>query len=382
MNTYILGAKRTPIGSFQGALAKLTAPELGAHAVRSATEDAEIPVDIVEEVFLGNVISAGLRQAPARQAALRAGIAENTPTTTVNKVCGSGMRAAMFGTDLIDSGHVQCIVAGGMESMTNAPYLVPKARSGLRMGHKTLQDAMFCDGLEDAETGRSMGSFAQEIADLHQLTRDSMDEFAIDSLKKSLYAMDSGALSKEIAELDELGEDEQPRKAHFEAIPKMRPAFAKNGTITAANASSISDGASALVLANDKVSSTVGTDPLARVVAHVSVALHPTRFVLAPIGAIQAILEKTGWRKESVDIFEINEAFAMVTLLTIQELQLDPAKVNVYGGACAQGHPLGSTGSRLIVTLAHAMHTQNLRRGIATLCIGGGEGTAIALERD
>lgn len=382
MSTFILGAKRTPIGGFQGALAKLTAPELGARAIRGATEDAEIPMNVVEEVFIGNVVSAGLRQAPARQAALCAGIAENTPTTTVNKVCGSGMRATMFGTDLINGGHVQCIVAGGMESMTNAPYLLPKARAGLRMGHKTLQDAMFCDGLEDAESGRSMGSFAQEIADLHQMTRDSMDEFAIDSLNKSLHAMDSGSLSKEIAVLDELGEDEQPRKARVESIPKMRPAFAKNGTITAANASSISDGASALVLANDKLLSTVRTDPLARVAAHVSVALHPSRFVLAPIQAIHAILKKTGWRKESVDIFEINEAFAMVTMLTMQELQLDPAKVNVYGGACAQGHPLGSTGSRLIVTLAHAMHTQNLRRGIATLCIGGGEGTAIALERD
>ncbi|MYD45672.1 MAG: thiolase family protein [Gammaproteobacteria bacterium] len=382
MSTFILGAKRTPIGSFQGALTKLTAPDLGAHAIRSATEDASISMDVVDEVFMGNVISAGLRQAPARQAALNAGIGEKTPTTTVNKVCGSGMQASMLGTDLINVGRAKCIVAGGMESMTNAPYLVPKARLGLRMGHKTMQDAMFCDGLEDADSGRSMGSFAQEIADLHQMTRDSMDEFAIGSLNKALHAMDSGSLSKEISTLAELDEDEQPRKSRVDAIPNMRPAFAKNGTITAANASSISDGASAIVLANEQVSLTAQVDPLARVVAHVSIALHPSQFVLAPIRAIRALLEKTGWQKESVDIFEINEAFAMVTMLAIQELQLDPARVNVYGGSCAQGHPLGSTGSRLIVTLAHAMQAQKFRRGIASLCIGGGEGTAIALERE
>lgn len=382
MNTFILGAKRTPIGSFQGALNKLTAPELGAHVINAVAEDATISKDVVDEVFMGNVISAGLRQAPARQAALNAGIGEQTPTTTLNKVCGSGMQALMLGSDLINVGRAKCIVAGGMESMTNAPYLVPKARRGLRMGHKTLQDAMFCDGLEDAESGRSMGSFAQEIADLHQMTRESMDEFAIGSLNKALHAMDSGALVKEISTLEELEEDEQPRKSRVEAIPTMRPAFAKNGTITAANASSISDGASAIVLANEQVSSRAHVDPLARVVAHVSVALHPSQFVLAPIRAIRVLLEKTGWQKESVDIFEINEAFAMVTMLTIQELQLDPARVNVYGGSCAQGHPLGSTGSKLIVTLAHAMQTQNFRRGIASLCIGGGEGTAIALERD
>lgn len=382
MNTFILGAKRTPIGSFQGALTKLTAPDLGAHAIRSATEDATISMDVVDEVFMGNVISAGLRQAPARQAALNAGISDKTPTTTVNKVCGSGMQASMLGTDLISMGRAKCIVAGGMESMTNAPYLVPKARLGLRMGHKTMQDAMFCDGLEDAESGRSMGSFAQEIADLHQMTRDSMDKFAIGSLNKALHAMDSGALAKEISTLDELDEDEQPRKSRVDAIPNMRPAFAKNGTITAANASSISDGASAIVLANEQVSLSTQEDPLARVVAHVSIALHPSQFVLAPVLAIRALLEKTGWQKESVDIFEINEAFAMVTMLAIQELQLDPARVNVYGGSCAQGHPLGSTGSKLIVTLAHAMQTQKFRRGIASLCIGGGEGTAIALERD
>ena len=382
MNTFIIGAKRTPIGSFQGALTKLTAPELGAHAINAAAEDATISMDVVDEVFMGNVISAGLRQAAARQAALNAGIGEETPTTTINKVCGSGMQASMLGSDLINVGRAKCIVAGGMESMTNAPYLVPKARLGLRMGHKTLQDAMFCDGLEDAESGRSMGSFAQEIADLHQMTRDSMDEFAIESLNKALHAMDSGALVNEVSTLDELDEDEQPRKSRVEAIPTMRPAFAKNGTITAANASSISDGASAIVLANEQVFSRAHVDPLARVVAHVSVALHPSQFVLAPIRAIRLLLEKTCWQKESVDIFEINEAFAMVTMLAIQELQLDPARVNVYGGSCAQGHPLGSTGSRLIVTLAHAMQTQKFRRGIASLCIGGGEGTAIALERD
>ena len=382
MSTFILGAKRTPIGSFQGALAKLEAPELGAHAIQAATEEVNVAPELVDEVFLGNVVSAGLRQAPARQAALNAGISEDTPTTTVNKVCGSGMQATMLGADLISVGRVQCVVAGGMESMTNTPYLIPKARAGLRMGHRTLQDAMFCDGLEDAQTGRSMGSFAQEVADLHQLTRESMDEFAIGSLSKALGAMDKGSLVAEIAPLQELTEDEQPRKSQMEKITKMRPVFAKEGTITAANSSSISDGASAVVLANDNITSQVSTEPLARIVAHASIALHPSKFVLAPIHAIRVLFEKTGWQKDSVDLFEINEAFAIVTMLAIQALQLDPVKVNIHGGACAQGHPLGSTGSRLIVTLAHAMRAQNLRRGIASLCIGGGEGTAIALERD
>ena len=381
MATYLLGAKRTPIGSFQGSLQKKTAPQLGAHAIRAAISEAGIQPESVDEILLGNVVSAGLRQAPARQAMRMAELPDHVPATTINKVCGSGMKATMLGVGQIELGQAATVVTGGMESMTNAPYIVAKARGGMRMGHGEMSDTMFTDGLEDAETGRSMGSFAQETADYYQLTREAMDAFAIGSVTKSLAAMENGDLAREIEAFDDLAEDEQPRKAKLDRIPSLRPAFAKEGTITAANASSISDGASALVLANEEVASQSKSDPLARVVAYATNSIEPSKFTLAPLGAITKVLELAGWDKSSVDLFEINEAFAMVTMLAINELGLDSEKVNIYGGACAQGHPIGSTGARLIVTLAHALSNRNLKRGVAALCIGGGEATAIAIER-
>ncbi|MCY4655778.1 MAG: thiolase family protein [Gammaproteobacteria bacterium] len=381
MSTYVLSAKRTPVGSFQGSLAKKTAPELGAHAISAALSNSGLDPSSVNEVLMGNVVSAGLRQAPARQAMRQAQLPDEVPATTVNKVCGSGMKATMLGFDQIELGNANVVVSGGMESMTNAPYILPKARAGLRMGHAEFHDTMFTDGLEDAETGKSMGSFAQDTADRHQLTREAMDEFAINSVKKALAAMENGSLQTEIEPFEELSEDEQPRKSKVDRIPTLRPAFARDGTITAANASSISDGASALVLANEQVVEANGEEPLARIVAYATNAIHPSKFTIAPVGAIQKLFEKTGWDRDSVDLFEINEAFAMVTMLATSELGLNPEKVNIYGGACAQGHPIGSTGARLIVTLAHALKRHNKKRGIAALCIGGGESTAIAIER-
>lgn len=378
-HAYVLGAKRTPIGSFQGALSTSTAPQLGAHAIRAAIEHAGVDADAIDEVFMGNVVSAGVRQAPARQAMREAGLPDACGATTVNKVCGSGMKAAMLATDLIRAGSAECVVAGGMESMTNAPYLVQKARAGLRMGHRELADSMFTDGLEDAETGGSMGSFAQDTADEHQLTRTAMDDFAIQSVTKALAAMDSGALEAEISPFGDVTEDEQPRRSKIDRIPSLRPAFKKDGTITAANASSISDGASALVIGGENAAA--GTEPLARIVAHATHSIHPAAFTVAPAGAIAKVLDRAGWSRDDVDVFEINEAFACVPMMAIDELALDADKVNLYGGACAQGHPIGSTGARLIVTLTHALEATGGKRGVASLCIGGGEATAIALER-
>lgn len=377
-NAYVLGAKRTPIGSFQGALSARTAPELGAHAVKAAVEHARVDPDAIDEVFLGCVVSAGVKQAPARQAMRLAGIPDGVGATTINKVCGSGMKAAMLATDLIRAQSARCIVAGGMESMSNAPYLMQKARAGLRMGHAELADSMFLDGLEDAETGGSMGSFAQDTADAHQLTREAMDAFAIGSVTKARTAMATGALDAEISTMDEATEDEQPGRSKIERIPSLRPAFKKDGTITAANASSISDGASALVVGDEATAQQ--TEPLARIVGHATHSIHPSKFTVAPAGAIAKVLDNVGWSRDDVDIFEINEAFACVPMMAMNELHLDPDKVNIYGGACAQGHPIGSTGSRLIVTLAHALWALGAKRGIASLCIGGGEATAIAIE--
>lgn len=383
-NVYVLGAARTPIGSFQGALASQSAPDLGAHAIRAALSAAGVADEAVNEVIMGNVISAGLKQAPARQAMRSAGLPDSCHALTVNKVCGSGMKATMLGHDLIRAGSADVIVTGGMESMTNAPYLLPKARSGQRMGHGQMLDSMFTDGLEDAETGGAMGAFAQGTADDYQLTREAMDAYAIQSLERARAAMRDGQLADEIAPL-ELGdvtvsEDEQPGRAKIEKIPSLRPAFKADGTITAANSSSISDGASALVLGSDAALN--GVSPLARIAGHSTHSQHPSEFTIAPVGAITKLLDKLGWTADDVDVFEINEAFAMVTMLAISELKLDPDRVNLYGGACAQGHPIGSTGSRLIVTLAHAMQRLDLKRGIAALCIGGGEATAVALTRE
>ena len=379
IQAFVLGAKRTPIGSFQGALSACTAPELGAHAINAAVQHAGIDANTIDEVLMGCVVSAGVKQAPARQAMRSAGIPDGVGATTINKVCGSGMKAAMLATDLIRAGSAQRVLAGGMESMSNAPYLMQKARAGLRMGHAELQDAMFLDGLEDAETGGSMGSFAQDAADQRQLTRQAMDEFAIGSVTKARASMESGALDAEISPLGAVREDEQPGRAKLERIPSLRPAFKKDGTITAANASSISDGASALVIGDE--SAARDATPLARIVGHATHSIHPSEFTVAPAGAIAKLLDKVGWNRDDVDVFEINEAFACVPMMAIDELGLDAERVNLYGGACAQGHPIGSTGSRLIVTLTHALRATGGKRGIAALCIGGGEATAIALER-
>ncbi len=380
---YVLGAARTPIGGFQGALATLAAPELGAHAIRACVDQTGIDTAGIDEVIMGNVISAGLKQAPARQAMRIAGLPDAVAATTLNKVCGSGMKAAMLGCDLIRAGSADVVISGGMESMTNAPYLLGKARSGLRMGHSDLQDSMFLDGLEDAETGAAMGSFAQQTADEYQLSREAMDAYAIESVTRARAAIETGSLTHEIEPMavgtTMITDDEQPGRARIERIPTLRPAFKADGTITAANSSSISDGASALLLASE--SQLADRPPLARIVAHTTHSRHPSEFTIAPVGAISKLLELTGWQVADIDLFEINEAFAMVTMLAIQELNLDPERVNIYGGACAQGHPIGSTGSRLIVTLAHAMQQLDKKRGIAALCIGGGEATAVALER-
>lgn len=383
-NVYILGAARTPIGSFQGALKSLSAPDLGAHAIRAALNAAGIADTAVDEVVMGNVISAGLKQAPARQAMRTAGLPDACAALTVNKVCGSGMKATMLGHDLIRAGSAGLVVCGGMESMTNAPYLLTKARAGQRMGHGQMFDSMFTDGLEDAETGAAMGSFAQSTADDYQLTREAMDDYAIRSLERARAAMASGDLEHEIAAMEidgsEVADDEQPGRAKIEKIPTLRPAFKPDGTITAANASSISDGASALVLGGDRQAA--DREPLARIVGHATHSRHPSEFTIAPVGAIGKLMQRLGWTEDDVDLFEINEAFAMVTMIAISELNLDPQRVNIHGGACAQGHPIGSTGSRLIVTLAHAMAQRGSKRGIAALCIGGGEATALALSRE
>ena len=379
-NVFVMDATRTPIGSFQGALSSLSAPQLGAHAIGALGADPAL----VDEVIMGNVISAGLKQAPARQAMRIAGLLNSTGATTVNKVCGSGMKAAMLAVDIIRAGSASQVVAGGMESMSNAPYLLDKARAGMRMGHSELKDSMFFDGLEDAETSDSMGLFAQATADEHQLTREAMDAFAIESVTRARKAIDTGSLQAEIAPLkigDRLVEhDEQPGRARIEKIPRLRPAFKANGTITAANSSSISDGASALLVVAE--SAVTDSEPLARCVGHATYSRHPSEFTIAPADAIKQLLGRINWQLDDVDLFEINEAFAMVTMLAIQNLDLDPQRVNVCGGACAQGHPIGSTGSRLIATLAHALKRTGKKRGIAALCIGGGEATAVALERD
>jgi len=381
---FVVGAARTPIGSFQGELKSLLAPALGAHAIAAAVERAGIDRGAVDEVIIGNVISAAVKQAPARQAARLAGLPDSCGATTVNKVCGSGMKATMLAADLLRAGSANVVVAGGMESMTNAPYLLTKARQGLRMGHDQIKDAMFIDGLEDAETGRSMGTFAQDTADRHQISREEMDAFAIRSVERARAAMASGALGHEIAPLTlgetVISEDEQPRRARIDRIATLKPAFRDGGTITAANSSSISDGASALVLATGAAVDRHRLQPLARVVGHATHSRHPSEFTIAPVGAIAKLLAQLNWSVADVDLFEINEAFAMVTMIAMRELNLPDARVNIYGGACAQGHPIGSTGSRLIVTLAHALKLSGAKRGIASLCIGGGEATAIALE--
>lgn len=384
----IVSAVRTPMGGFQGSLSALTAPQLGAAALRAAVERAGIAPAEVDEVIMGCVLAAGLKQGPARQAALDAGLPPATGCTTINKLCGSGMKAVMLAHDLLKAGSNRVMLAGGMESMSNAPYILEKARSGLRMGHAELKDHMFLDGLEDARSGRLMGSFAQDTADQYGLTREAMDAYAIESLRRAQAAIASGALAAEIVPIKVstrkgevlVKDDEQPLNAAPDKIPGLKPAFKKDGSITAANSSSISDGASALLLMTAAEAARRGLQPLARIAGHATHSQAPGEFTLAPVGALSKLFAKTGWSKADVDLFEINEAFAMVTMLAMREHGLEPAKVNVFGGACAQGHPIGSTGSRIVVTLINALRRTGGRRGVAALCIGGGEATALAVE--
>ena len=387
-DVYIAGGARTPMGGFQGSLSDLGAVDLGAAAIKEAVSRANLDGSDIEEIIIGCVLPSGLRQGPARQAAIDAGIPVESGATTINKLCGSGMKATMLAHDLIKAGTNEIMVSGGMESMSNAPYLLPKARAGLRMGHQEIQDSMFTDGLEDAKTGRLMGSFAQDMADKYQMTREDMDAFAIQSLTRAQQAIKDGNLEAETIPITiktRKGEttvtiDEQPGNANLEKIPSLRPAFSADGTVTAANSSSISDGASALVLASANAVKARNLTPVAKIVAHTTNSRHPSEFTIAPVGAIEKLFEKTGWEKDDVDLFEINEAFAMVTMAAIKDLDLDPEKVNIYGGACAQGHPVGSTGSRIIVTLMHALKQTGGKKGVAALCIGGGEATAVAIE--
>ena len=384
----IVSGARTPMGGFQGSLSSVSAVDLGALSIREAISRAGIEPDAVEEVIMGCVLPAGLKQGPARQASLNAGFPTATGCTTINKLCGSGMKAVMLAHDLIKAGSNTIMVAGGMESMSNAPYLMEKARTGLRMGHGEIKDHMFFDGLEDARTGRLMGSFAQDTAAENGISRAAMDAYAIESLKRAQAAIENGSLDKEIVPVTVktrkgevvVKDDEQPHNANLDKIPTLKPAFSSDGAITAANASSISDGASALVIMGAAEAERRGLKPLARIVGHATQSQDPSEFTLAPIGAMTNLFNKTGWTKDDVDLFEINEAFAMVTMLAMREHRLDHAKVNIYGGACAQGHPVGSTGSRIIVTLINALQNTGGKRGVASLCIGGGEATAIAIE--
>lgn len=385
----IISGARTPMGGLQGSLSQLTAVELGTTAIKAAIERSGLAASDIEEVIMGCVLPAGLKQGPARQAALKAGMPDTTGCVTINKLCGSGMQASIFAHDQIKAGSCKIMLAGGMESMSNAPHLLPGARAGVRSGHAQLKDHMFLDGLEDAYTGQMMGSFAQKTADDKGLTREAMDAFAIESTQRAQKAIADGSLDAELVAVtisDRSGErvikdDEQPGKARLDKIPALRPAFAQDGTITAANSSSISDGASALVLMSESEAAKRGIKPIARIVAHARNSHQPELFTTAPIGAIEKVLQKAGWKTQDVDLWEINEAFAMVTMLAIQELGLDAAKVNVHGGACAQGHPIGSTGSRIIVSLMHALGQYGKQRGVASLCIGGGEALAVAIER-
>ena len=381
----IAGAARTPLGSFQGKLKGYSAPALGAVAIEGALKRAGLDVASPDEVFMGCVLPAGLGQAPARQAAIAAGLPHSIGCTTVNKVCGSGMKAAMLGHDAILAGSAQIVVAGGMESMSNAPYLLTKARSGYRMGHGAVYDHMFLDGLEDAyDRGSLMGKFAEDTAEKYQFTRHAQDAFATESLLRARKATESGTFAREIINLPseggEIAVDELPTRADPAKIPLLKPAFREGGTVTAANSSAISDGAAALVLMSESDAERRGKGALARIVGHASHAQAPAWFTTAPVGAIAKLLERIGWTSDQVDLYEINEAFAVVTLAAMRDLHLPHEKVNVLGGACALGHPIGASGARLVVTLINALGERGLKRGIASLCIGGGEATAMAIE--
>ncbi len=385
----IVGSARTPMGGFQGDLADVEAPELGAAAIRAALERAGLAPAEVEEVVFGCVLPAGLGQAPARQAALKAGLPLDAGATTVNKMCGSGMKAAMFAHDLIAAGSAGIAVAGGMESMTNAPYLLDRARGGYRLGHGRVIDHMFFDGLEDAyDKGRLMGTFAEDCAEAYQFTRESQDAYAIASLTRAQAAITSGRFASEIVPVTVkagkteklISIDEQPGKARIDKIPQLKPAFRAGGTVTAANSSSISDGAAALVLMRASQAEKRGLTPIARIVGHATQAQEPSKFATAPIGSIRKLMDKTGWTLGSVDLYEINEAFAVVAMAAMRDLDLAHDRVNVNGGACALGHPIGASGARIVVTLLAALADRGMKRGVASLCIGGGEATALGVE--
>ncbi|TMO56674.1 thiolase family protein [Pseudoalteromonas phenolica] len=384
----IVAAKRTPMGGFMGALSGASATELGATAIKSVMSETGLTDASIDEVIMGCVLPAGLGQAPSRQAMLHAGLARSTGATTINKVCGSGLKAAMLAHDLIKAGSISSAVAGGMESMTNSPYFIPKARGGMRMGHGEIKDHMMADGLEDAYDNKAMGCFAQATADDYGITREEMDEFALSSLSKANEAIENGSFNNEVVPHVlktrkgdvEVAIDEQPGNARPDKIPGLRPAFKKDGTITAANSSSISDGAAALILMSESEAKKQGLTPLCKVVAHATHSQAPAEFTVAPVGAMNTLLEKAGWDKADVDLWEINEAFAMVTMLAIKELGLEQSKVNVNGGACALGHPIGASGARILVTLIHALRNRGLSKGVASLCIGGGEAVALAVE--
>jgi acetyl-CoA C-acetyltransferase len=386
----IAGAARTPMGGFLGDLAAAPAPTLGACALRAAVRRAGVAPDAVEEVIMGNVLPAGQGQAPARQASLGAGLPEAAGCTTINKMCGSGMKAVMLAHDLLLAGVNRVMVAGGMESMSNAPYLLPKARAGMRLGHGEVKDHMFLDGLEDAyDKGRLMGTFAEDCAAHYGFTREAQDRFAIESLQRAQAAVRAGSFRAEIEPVAlasargdaTVDQDEQPLKASPERIPALRPAFRQDGTVTAANSSSISDGAAALVMMRLSEAQRRGIRPLARIVGHATHAQAPGWFTTAPVGAMRSLFDRTGWRAADVDLYEINEAFAVVTMAAMHELRLSRNIVNIHGGACALGHPIGASGARILVTLLAALEKHDLTRGVAALCIGGGEATAVAIER-
>jgi acetyl-CoA C-acetyltransferase len=384
----IVGMARTPMGGFMGELSPLKTTELGAFAIQAAVERSGIAAEDVDEVIMGCVLPAALGQAPARQASLGAGLSLATGCTTINKVCGSGMKSVMFAHDMLSIGNNSIMVAGGMESMSNAPHMLPKARQGYRFGHSQVLDHMAFDGLEDAYEGKAMGIFAESCADNYSFSREQQDEFAIDSLAKAKQAIEDGSFDAEVVPVTiksrkgdiEVKHDEQPLKARPDKIPSLRPAFKKDGTVTAANASSISDGAAAVVLMRQSEAERRGLKPLAKIVGHATHARKPAEFTIAPVSAMQALLDNIQWSSDDVDLYEINEAFAVVTMAAIKDLQLDPKKVNVHGGACALGHPIGTSGTRILVTLIAALKKYGKSKGVASLCIGGGEATAMAIE--
>lgn len=377
----IAGAARTPMGAFQGALKGRTAVELGATAIEAALARSGLASEAVDELIMGCVLPAGLGQAPARQAAMGAGLPQSVPCSTLNKVCGSGMKAVMLAHDLIRADSARIVVAGGMESMSNAPYLLDKARGGYRIGHGRVMDHMFLDGLEDAyDRGRAMGTFAEDCAEAYQFTRDAQDAYALESLSRAKAAISGGRFAEEVVAVNDVADDEAPGRARPEKIPQLRPAFREGGTVTAANSSSISDGAAALVITSLSAAEAQGLTPLATIRGHASHAQAPNLFTTAPIFAIRKLLDRTGWDAGDVDLFEINEAFAVVAMAAMRDLDLPHDKVNVNGGACALGHPIGCSGARIIVTLLSALRDRGLTRGVASLCIGGGEATALAVE--